>query len=180
MNPVRSLLEVNPTGAPTQEQIMTAGLFAGAATLLLFFGLVRRGGNRRLELRLKAYVAGQPELASAEAAMAMVSSRRGRVNPLAAAAARITARLIPNRQVKRLRRKMIQAGHPSDRQLTFFLAAELTLGLLLGAGAYEVLQVTGYARSAMSVITIVIMFVIFGMYMPYMWLRAESSGASDS
>jgi tight adherence protein C len=169
-NPVRALVDVAATTAPSQEQTLAAGMVAGASALLLFFGLIRRRVNRRMRSRLSTFVAGRPQ-PGVEDAISKISSRRTRLNPLTAVAARITARIIPSQQVKRLRRKLIQAGHPSDRQLSFFLAAELALAILLGAGAYEMLQITGSQRSGMSLIALVALFSAFGMYMPYMWLR---------
>jgi tight adherence protein C len=120
-----------------------------------------------MQSRLSRFVAGRVQPGTDDAAVSIVASRRARIKPLTAFAARI----IPNRQVKRLRRKLIQAGHPSDRQLSFFLAAELALAILLAAGSYELLQITGSARSGLSLIVLVVLFSAFGMYMPYMWLR---------
>jgi len=149
-----------------------AGSIAAVSVLLLFLGLVRKRVNRRLYSRLRVYVAGQPDTASLDSVLHTVSTRRGRVHPLVAAAARVTARLVPNKQVTRLRRKLVQAGHASDRQLRFFLAAELTLAVLLGIGAFEVLELTGFGkRSPVLVIALVVMLAGFGMYLPYMWLR---------
>jgi tight adherence protein C len=94
------------------------------------------------------------------------------VNPLTTAAARVTARLVPSSQLKRLRRKLIRAGYPLDRHLSFFLASELALAVVLGITSYEILQLTGLAlRSPGAVLVIAGGISLFGMYVPYMWLR---------
>src|SRR6266498_1391346 len=171
-NPVQELAMIGPAAAPSQQQVLMAGSIAAVSVVLLFLGLVRKRVNRRLYSRLRVYVAGQPDTASLDSVLHTVSTRRGRVHPLVAAAARVTARLVPNKQVTRLRRKLVQAGHASDRQLRFFLAAELTLAVLLGIGAFEVLEFTGFGkRSPVLVIALVVMLAGFGMYLPYMWLR---------
>jgi tight adherence protein C len=171
-NPIQALDALAPSAAPSQQQAALAGLVAGVSALLLFFGLMRRRVNRRLQSRLAAYVAGRPELLSSGSKMPTLSARRGRANVLVAAAARLTTRLVPRRQIDRLRRKLIQAGHQSDEKLSLFLATELALAVLLAGCAYELLAARGFVqRSPVMVLGIVGMVAAFGMYLPYMWLR---------
>jgi tight adherence protein C len=170
-NPVQALVELAPTAAPSQEQAVAAGPVAGAAVLLLFIGWLRTRANRRLQARLTTYVAGRPALASMDTGTP-IRSPRLRVNPLMGAAARLMARLLPGKQIERLRRKLIQAGHPSDRHLSMFLAAELALAVVLATVTYELLQLRGFAqRSPIVILTIAGLVGLFGMYLPYMWLR---------
>ena len=170
-NPVQELADLAPTRAPTTQQALAAGLVAGLATLLLFFGVVRRRVNRRLNARLLTYVAGRSDLASASDDLKL-SGRRGHVRPLTALAARVTGLVIPSGQIKRLRRKLIQAGHPSDQKLSAFLAIELALAVLLAVGAYEVFQVRGPGMPlAIPTPLLSVAFGAFGLYLPYMWLR---------
>jgi tight adherence protein C len=171
-NPVQALAQLAPTAAPTQEQGMVAGAVAGASALLLFLGLVGRRVNRRMQSRLTTYLAGRPDPGSTDTGLSSLSARRRRVNPLTAAAARLTARILPGSQIKRLRQRLIQAGYPLDRHVSLFLASELGLAVTLGIASFQVLQVNGLARRSPLIAMLVAgMLALFGMYVPYMWLR---------
>jgi len=151
---------------------MLAGILAGAAALALFFGLARGRVNRGLEARLFTFVTGKPEAASRRADASLLSTRRAQVNPVTWLAARIAARLVPGRQVQRLRRKLGQAGHASERHLALFLATELALALLLGSAGYALLELRGLGeRAPVLPFLIAAMLALLGLYMPYMWLR---------
>lgn len=171
-NPVEALVELAPGAAPTEQQATTAGVIAGASVFLLLLGLVRRRVNRRLQARLTTYVAGQPELDSTDARQANLSVRHTRLSPLTLAAARVTARLVPSKYIKQLRKKLIQAGYPSNRHLNVFLAAEFAMTLLFGSVSYQLLRMDGMAqRSPSSMMIIVAMLALLGTYLPYVWLR---------
>jgi tight adherence protein C len=170
-NQVRDLLEVTPTLAPTQEQVRLAAILAGLAAFLLFFGLVRGRINHRLHTRLGVYVAGH--LGDMRSRRAKPSpARRSTMGPLAKSGARLVARLMPSSLLQRLRSKLTQAGHPSERHVGVFLASELALGLLLAAATYELVHLRGIdQRSPLMGPLIAAMLGLVGMYLPYMWLR---------
>ena len=166
------LASVVPVEAPDPQRGMLAGILAGAAALALFFGLARERVNRGLEARLSTFVAGKPEAASRRADASLLSTRRAQVNPVTWLAARIAARLVPGRQVQRLRRKLGQAGHASERHLALFLATELALALLLGSAGYALLELRGLGeRAPVLPFLIAAMLALLGLYLPYMWLR---------
>jgi len=166
------LASVVPVEAPDPQRGMLAGILAGAAALALFFGLARGRVNRGLEARLSTFVAGKPEAASRRADASLLSTRRAQVNPVTWLAARIAARLVPGRQVQRLRRKLGQAGHASERHLALFLATELALALLLGSAGYALLELRGLGeRAPVLPFLIAAMLALLGLYLPYMWLR---------
>src|SRR5215472_10871090 len=142
------LASVVPVAAPDPQRGMLAGILAGAAALALFLGLARGRVNRGLEARLSTFVAGKPEAASRRADASLLSTRRAQVNPVTWLAARIAARLVPGRQVQRLRRKLGQAGHASERHLALFLATEPALALLLGSAGYALLELRGLGERA--------------------------------
>jgi tight adherence protein C len=169
---ISPLASVVPVEAPDPQRGMLAGILAGAAALALFLGLARGRVNRGLEARLSTFVAGKPEAAARRADPSRLSTRRAQVNPVTWLAARFAARLVPGRQVQRLRRKLGQAGHPSERHLALFLATELALALLLGSAGYAILELRGLGeRAPVLPLLIAAMLVLLGLYMPYMWLR---------
>jgi tight adherence protein C len=171
-NPSSELSEITPTPAPDPRGVMLASLLAGAAAFALLIGVARGRVNRRLEARLSTFVAGRPEATSRGADGSVLATRRARVSPITSLAARLAARLVPRRQVQRLRRKLGQAGHSSERHLALFLATELALALVLGSAAYGLLQLRGLGdRAPMLPVLIAAMLAVLGLYMPYMWLR---------
>jgi tight adherence protein C len=168
-NPVRQLSQVAGVAVPSQQQIALAAALAGIAAFLLVIGLSWRRVNRRLHTRLATYVANRPLLVQQPKSSA---GRRLPLSPLTSATARLAMRLLPSRQLAWLRRKLVQAGHQSERHVSIFLAAELALGLLLAAGAYEFLHLRGLdLRSPLTVPLIAGMMGLLGLYLPYMWLR---------
>jgi tight adherence protein C len=167
-NSARELVQVAGVSAPSQQQILVAAVLAGLGAFALVVGLARSRVNRRLQARLATYVANGRVVRQPKASV----GRRARLSPLTSAAARLAARLLPSRQLERLRRKLIQAGHQSERHLGLFLATELALGLLLAVGAYEFLHLRGLdQRSPLVGVLIVAMLGLLGLYLPYMWLR---------
>jgi len=132
-------------------------------------GLSWRRVNRRLNARLAVYVANRSLRAQQ---LKSGAGRRVPLSPLTSAAARLATRLLPSRQLAWLRRKLVQAGHQSERHVSIFLAAELALGLLLTAGAYEFLHLRGFdVRSPLMGPLLAAMMGLLGLYLPYMWLR---------
>jgi tight adherence protein C len=101
-----------------------------------------------------------------------LSSRRVPVSPLVAASARLTARLLPERQLIRLRRLMVQAGLPAERHFWLFLAAELIAALTLSALVIFVLRVRAPTlRVPMMAPLLVLLMAAIGFYLPFFWLR---------
>jgi tight adherence protein C len=170
-NPSSELTEVAAVTAPDQRRAVLAGLLAGGAAFALLVGLTRGRGNRRLDARLSTFVAGKPATPF-RAGGSVLAVRRAGVNPITSIAARLAARLLPARQIQRLRRKLGQAGHSSERHLMVFLATEVALALVLGSAAYSLLQLRGLGdRSPLLPFLIAGMVAVLGLYIPYMWLR---------
>lgn len=170
-NPSQQLTELAATSGPTTEQELGAGLLAGAATLLLLLGLGLRRTNKRLAARLAFFVAGRSTVSS------QLRSRRTRVLGLTAAAAQLTARVLPEKQIYRLRRKLIEAGHQTDRQLHIFLAAELVFTIMFGLAGYELLSFTAFGKQNSALVTLifVVMLAMIGAYIPFTWLRRRAA-----
>jgi tight adherence protein C len=168
-NPVHELIQVAGVSAPSQQQITIAAVVAGIAAFLFVVGLARSRVNRRLHARLATYITNR---SGAVRQPKPAAGRRAPLGPLTSAVARLATRLLPSRQLELLRRKLVQAGHQSERHVGVFLATELALGLLLAAGTYEFLHLRGVdQRSPLMGLLIVAMLGVLGLYLPYMWLR---------
>jgi tight adherence protein C len=168
-NPIQALAEISPTTAPPEWLAQLAGALAGVAVATLVFGYVRRHVDRRLQTRLSSFVSGLSTTLEDESHIAF--SRR-QLSPLTAATATYTARVLPRKQVAWLRRKLIQAGYPSDRQLAMFLASEVALAAVIGSAAFAAMHLTNFAtRSPVAVMLLAGVAAVFGAYLPYMWLR---------
>jgi len=113
-NPVQALIDVVPTAAPSEQQVLMAGLLAGLSVLLLVFGSARHRATRQLHTRLAAVVAGRSTVDTPGFTLS-----RSHLNPMAMTAATLTARLFPSRLLTWLRGRLIQAGYPSDRHLGY-------------------------------------------------------------
>jgi tight adherence protein C len=169
VNPVHDLIAVAGVAAPGQQQITMAGLLAGLAAFLMLVGFDGRRVNRRLHARMATYISDRSQAVRQAKPGA---ARHAPLSPFTSAAARLATRLLPSRQVERLRRKLVQAGHKSERHIGVFLATEVALGLLLAAGAYEFLHVRGFdQRNPLMGLMIAAMLGVLGLYIPYMWLR---------
>jgi tight adherence protein C len=153
------------------RQELGAGLLAGAAALLLFLGFALRRTNKRLAARLAFFVAGRPHGSS------QLLSRRAHVLGLTAAAAQLTARVLPDKHIQRLRRKLIEAGYRSDRQLHIFLAAELVFTVMFGLAGFELLRFTpvGKQNSLLVMLLLIVTLALLGAYIPFTWLRRRAA-----
>ena len=171
-NKGRELLSVTPSAGPTEAQLRLAAVVAAAAAFLLFVGLGRSRIDRRLHARLGAYVAAHtPDVRTRPQS----SARRSRVSPVTAAVARLATRLLPSRQLQRLRSKLTQAGHASERQLGAFVASELGLGVTMAIGAYQVLHLRGVdQRNPLQMILFAAIMGLLGLYLPYLWLQRSA------
>jgi tight adherence protein C len=167
-------LALLPTAAPPgDEQIMVAALLAALTVALVYSGLVQPRLKRRQELRLATYVAGQGALGlRATSAESSLSRRRVPVSPLVALFARLAARLLPSRQLERVRRLMVQAGLPTERHLWLFLAVALALTVLLSAAGYAVVFLRRVElRSPLLGPLLIVVLAVIGVYLPFFWLR---------
>jgi tight adherence protein C len=173
-NPVRNLLQVSPTSGPTQDQIVLAAALAAMAAFSLLLGCFGVRVNRRLHARLHTYIVGSLSDGTRIRQPKPAATRRAALSPLTAATARLAKKVVPSRQMQRLRQRLVQAGHQSERHVGLFLATEVALGMLLAAGAYELSQVSGlYQRSPLMGLVITAVLAILGLYLPYVWLRRQ-------
>jgi tight adherence protein C len=171
-NPVRNLLQVSAVSAPTEDQVKLATAMAGVAAFLLFVGLASSRVNKRLHARMAAYIADRLPDGRRSALSNTSAARRSAFNPVTAAVARLAARLLPSRQLQRLRSKLVQAGHPSERHVGVFIATELALAVTVAAGAYELVHLRGLdQRSPLIGLLIAALLGLLGLYLPYIWLR---------
>ena len=170
-NPSTQLTQLAPTSGPTTEQELGAGLVAAAATLLFVLGLALRRTDKRLAARLAFFVAGRPAVSP------QLLSRRTHVLGLTAAAAQLTARVLPDKLIYRLRRKLVEAGYQTDRHLHIFLAAELVFTLTFGLAGYQLLTLTSFASQSSSLVTLLLslMLAMLGAYIPLTWLRRRAT-----
>ncbi len=169
VNPVHDLIGVAAVAAPGQQQITLVGMLAGLAAFLMLIGFAGRRVNRRLHARMATYIADRSVVARQPQPGA---GRHAPLSPFTSAAARLATRLLPSRQLDRLRRRLVQAGHKSERHIGVFLATEVALGLLLAAAAYEFLHVRGFDQhSPFMGLVIATLLGLLGLYLPYMWLR---------
>lgn len=166
-NPIQALSEVSPTEVPSEALAIGLSVLAGLSTLLVLVGFSLRRINRRLHSRLTAYVAGRPTSMSAETT---ASLRRKQLSPLTLMAASVVARLLPRKQIKWLRSKLVQAGYQSDRHFNIFLASELVLAVVFGSACYLFLQLSSLPIRSSSLM-FAFLAAILGGYVPYMWLR---------
>jgi tight adherence protein C len=166
-----ALQEIAPTLAPSEQQIIVAGLLAGLGVFLLTFGITNRRRAKRLQARLFSVFNDSPTEAE------KFAIRRSNLDPVTVATANITGRLLPSRLLAYLRFRLIQAGYPKDRHLGTFLATEMLLGLALGFLTYFFTR--SFGSPAATIGTTFLAFV-FGMYMPYMWLRRACDSRQKS
>jgi tight adherence protein C len=168
-NPAHELVQIPGVSVPSQQQMTIAAVVAGIAMFLFVIGLARSRVNRRLHTRMATYVA-EHSLVGRQPKAAV--GRHAPLSPLTSAVAWLAMRVMPSHQLDRLRHKLVQAGHRSERHIGVFLATELALGLLVAAGAYEFLHLRGFdQRSPLMGLVIVAMLGVLGLYLPYMWLR---------
>jgi tight adherence protein C len=156
-----TLHEIAPILAPTQQQMIVAGLLAGLAAFLLTFGITHRRRARQFQDRLSSVFASPIEAEK-------FAIRRANLNPVTTAAANVTGRLLPSRLMTYLRFRLVQAGYPKDRHLGTFLSTELLLGVALSFLAYFLMR---QYNSPSASIGVTFLAFVFGAYMPYMWLR---------
>jgi tight adherence protein C len=169
------LKEIAPTLAPSEQQVLVAGILAGLAVFALTFGIAHRRRAKRLQARLFSVFNDSPTEAE------KFSLRRTDLDPVTTAAANVTGRLLPSRLLTYLRFRLVQAGYPKDRHLGTFLATELLLGLALGFLTYFTMQQRGFLVSSPSAtIGFATLAFIFGSYMPYMWLRRACDARQKS
>jgi tight adherence protein C len=165
---------VPSVAAPSLQAVTIAGLLAGLAAALLYAGFVLPRTRRHLATRLATYLGGGNGAELPLSLGSALGSRRARVSPLTDASARVAARLLPRRQLWRLRRMLIQAGLPRDHHLRLFLAAELALAALMIGVAYVLVRVRGFdERGPVVVIVLVAALATLGFYLPYLWLRRK-------
>jgi tight adherence protein C len=168
-NSVRDLLPIASTSAPTPDQARIAAALAGIAAFLFFIGLALSRVNRRLHGRLAVFVAdGMYDGARSRQARAS-AARRSTLSRLTAAVTRVVTRLLPSRQLQRLRSMLTQAGFSSERHVGLFLTTEIALGVLLTVGAFQLLHLRGVDQRSQLLITA--MLGLLGLYLPYLWLR---------
>jgi tight adherence protein C len=160
----QALQEIAPTLAPTEQQAIMAGLFAGLGVLILTFGVAARNRSKRLQARLFSVFNDRP---TAEDKLGL---QRANLDPVTTAAANVTGRLLPSRLLTYLRFRLIQAGYPKDRHLATFLATQLMIGVAFGFLTYFFGR-GAMASSPTALIGCTFLAVVFGGYLPFMWLR---------
>jgi tight adherence protein C len=167
--PLSNLPDVPP---PSEEQILLAGLLAGLCVALLYAGVVLPRVRRHLETRLATYVGGRRATLSPVVSTPVLNIRYAELSPLAALAARLGSRLLPQRLVLRLRKMLIQAGFPTQRHLALFLAFQVALTTLLACGGYLLLRSRlGDPRMPLMGTAAVVTLAALGFYLPFVWLR---------
>jgi tight adherence protein C len=171
-NPVQALVAVVPSAAPSEQQILMAGLLAGFGVLLLVFGAARRRAHRQLQARLATFVSGRPTTSAPGFTL-----YRSHLNPMTVTAATFTARLLPSRLITWLRRNLVQAGYPSDRHLGLFLVTGALLTIVAGTLTYVFLQSTS---SPLNAALLSLVAALLGSYLPYMWLRRRVAARQKS
>jgi tight adherence protein C len=163
---------VGQTEAPSEEQGVILGLLAGMAVTLIWAGYVAPRARRYLDARLATFVGGERAAVRAATEIGGLATRHVEVSPLTSASARLVARLLPVRQLQRLRRMLTQAGLPTERHLRLFLAAQLALATLLGSVGYLIVRSRALdGRQSIIGFLLVVVLAILGFYLPYMWLR---------
>ena len=168
-----ALFPLPPPPAPDERLAAMATVVAALSALLIYFGFVAPRLNRRVQARVATYLGGYgPAGAAFQQSGIGLSSRRVDVGVLTNASSRVAARLLPRRQLGRLRRMMLQAGLPAERHLRIFLAAELALGILAGVTGYLFLRSRELdPRLVVMAPILVATLALLGFYLPYFWLR---------
>ena len=156
--------------APTESEMLLAGLLAGLTVALLYAGFVLPRFKRHLHLRLATYLGGQTvpsDRRGVETSLRPLQLRHGQVSPLTALAARLSARLLPRRQLGQVRRYLAQAGLQTERHLRLFLATRLALAMLLGGLGYGLVL----ARAPERALMMGLVLAGLGFYLPGIWLK---------